>query len=182
MKKIKRSIVVFLFKAYARARPYVSPIVWRVFYKGHFKNAPAIEYDFNPYGLDVLEFERLLAGIPYKWDMLKGLIDATIPPKYTDWFFKQVKKGRDCDDFVRVWSKWAEFNGYICREWFSIDPEHPFKTAHVICTLQNEKEVRLCSLSYVSIPWTSVEEAINHYKGWFDGERVIVEYNWHKEW
>lgn len=180
--KIRNAIVFALFKLYVFVRPFTSSVLWRLAYKRHYKNAKQMYLRDRPFEMAIFDFESFLEKIPYQWDSFKGLIDATIPQKYMVWFFREVKKGRDCDDFVRAWATWGIENGYTAKEWITIDPAHPFSSAHVIGTLEKEGDYRLCSLSYVSQQLNSREEAFRQYRSWCHTDNFIAEYKYEREW
>jgi len=82
----------------------------------------------------VEQFSEWINTFGYKADPLGGLIDYTAHP---DKFFDRTRKqGRDCDDFARMWSLWGIYNGYTAIEYIVMNPNSPFKTAHVVTILK----------------------------------------------
>ncbi len=118
---MNKRLVEHVAKTYARARTKTSPVLWRLFYwrpwvgKERVCKAEAVHQKFLLSPID--DAEKLLVAYPYRWEYLRGGIDASILVNKAHRFFIETKRGRDCDDIARMWTVWGVYNGYNAREW-----------------------------------------------------------------
>jgi hypothetical protein len=112
----------------------------------------------------------------YKWDLLHGLIDSSFDPAEPDYFFQQLKKGRDCDDYARIWRLWGEANGFAGEEIIVTDAKHPFSRAHCVAILNNAKGYWL--MNYIPYgPYSTYEEATAALTAWYPTNMVWAAYD-----
>ena len=170
-----------ILKLYAFFRSLLSPIVWRIFY---WKNRRSTVEGVTRWMMflegDMEEASRVINTMPYKADRGKGFVDASIPTKHCHSFFNEIKHGRDCDDWARLWSVWGWLEGWESREWIVTERRHPFKRAHMVTTLSKDKEHWLMDYRPYG-PRSSVETALENLGLKYD-EPIIVEYKWRREW
>jgi hypothetical protein len=141
-----------LFSLIARIRGKLNPIKYpegNALWENEWRNlnADAFSYKLNSY--------------PYLSDPLKGLIDHTA--SFDHFVSSKTKRGRDCDDFARMWSYWGVANDYIAREYVIINPKHPFKYAHIVTVLEKDNNYMLCNYrNYSSQP--TIEKSLDALK------------------
>ena len=108
------------------------------------------------------EFEKEINQYPYRWDYKKGIIDFSLQDP--DFFFREGKYWRDCDDFARMWYWWAQENNYkvwevcLCKG---------FKKAHFITIFKKGEKFILCNYN-LSGEYDSLEKAIKSVKNYND--------------
>lgn len=129
--------------------------------------------DSEVYKLSAEEFSKKINEMDYKADPIGGLIDYVADP---DQFFdKNRKSGRDCDDWARQWSIWGHHNGYIAEEYIVYDPKRPFNTMHVITLLWKNGNCYLANY-YLYGPFDSMEKALDYlrnYKSYKNGYEYV---------
>lgn len=168
-----------LLKLYAFIRSLTNPFVWRLFYwRGRHATDESVCKYTEFLGADMDEASRILNSTEYKDDRLKGFLDTSVPTKYAYSFFDELKHGRDCDDWARLWSVWGWLNGYEAREWIIADPW--LKKAHIFTTLSKDKKHWLMNYHPYG-PYQSLDTALRAMELWYD-HPVIVEYKWRREW
>lgn len=128
------------------------------------------------YKLSMLNFSDLINSYEYKADPLNGLFDYVAEPD--EFFNKDRKEGRDCDDFQRQWSLWGVYNDYVAKEYIICNPssiKKAFSTMHVIGTLYRDKRYYLSNYT-IHGPWKTEEEALDYMKHYpsYKDDRLIV--------
>ena len=170
---------------YAFWRSLFSPIVWRMFYKRkrytRDEVAQVLEANFLVSSMSVAS--HMLNPTDYKYDKWLGAIDATVPPKYAYTFFSDLKHGRDCDDFARMWSLWGEGHGYEAREWLvtSAKKGEFFKRAHMVTTLSRYGEHWLMDYTPFG-PHNVLDKALGDLSKRYKDGFILAEYKWRREW
>lgn len=166
-----------------RARVRTSPRIWKWFYRSRrastdqLNDAMAVYMEFIHSPMD--EAERIIRNFAYKWDYFLGAIDASIPANMAYQFFIPRRRGRDCDDFARLWSVWGVHNGYEAQEWIHITYRKPIKLAHVVTTLTKDGQYWLCDRLTFG-PYATMDEALA-LCGDRRGDGVFIEYMWKDE-
>lgn len=111
---------------------------------------------------NMYEFSKIINNYPYVFDGIRGLIDKTESAEH--FFDKDIKYGRDCDDWARMWSYWGIYNGYKPTEYIVLNPKHPFSTAHVITALEKDGEFVLCNYSPIKLGFKNIDEIMEYMK------------------
>lgn len=144
-------------KAYLTIRRFSSPFIFKKMYKIPIEN----EIWEKAKNYDIVDFSNLVNSYPYKWESMQGLFDASFPSSSPDYFFQALEKGRDCDDFARIWRLWAEYKGMTAWEYVILDKNKPFSTAHVVCIAMSKEDKHwLFNYDYAG-PFNSLEETID---------------------
>lgn len=168
---MNKKFVEKVLKAYLEIRRFSSPFIFKKMYK-----IPIDHYVWDRIkSYSMKEFSKEINLYPYKWESMYGLFDASFPSNCPDYFFQDLKKGRDCDDFARIWRIWAEYNRMTAWEYVFLDTESPFKTAHVVC-IAKEKENKYWLFNYTEYgPFSTLDDAINELKKRYykDKENII---------
>lgn len=113
--------------------------------------------------MTMLGFSEKINSFPYKSDPLGGLFDYTAT--FEHFIDPNVKEGRDCDDFARMWVLWGKANGYQSTEVIVTTKKHFFKDSHVVTILYKGGKYTLCN--YRPYPETvSFAEALDRIKSW----------------
>lgn len=129
------------------------------------------------------EASEILNSKVWRSDYLWGLIDATVPPKYAHSFFSDLKAGRDCDDYERLWSLWGIAHGYVVQEWLvtsSLKGEF-FRRAHMVTTLSKYGEHWLMDYRPFG-PHNVLSKALGDLSKRYADSYIAVEYKWRREW
>ena len=106
------------------------------------------------------EFSKEVNSYPYKYDSFGGLLDSSFPSNQPDYFFQELEKGRDCDDYARIWRLWAKHHGMKAEEFVFLDINKPFKTAHVVCIARDiHNKFWLFNYEYYG-PFSSFDDVI----------------------
>lgn len=134
---------------------------------------PVIHRD--KFDLDMITFEQLINTYEYKADPLGGAIDIVGDP---DRFFdSKIKYNRDCDNWAFLWSLWGRYHNYLPKEWVICNPKKPFKTMHVITTLEDPETKKVFLMNYQHYgPFQSEDKALAYMAAWesYKEDRVIV--------
>ena len=132
--------------------------------------------------LSMFNFSKEINTYKYKSDALKGAVDSSFSDDEPEYFFSDLDKGRDCDDYARIWRLWGEHHGYTGYEYIIINPRAPFKTAHVIALLERNGVWWLMNYKpYGS--FSSKEKALERMKSWkpYQSNYIAVNYPFRKE-
>lgn len=176
---MKKNFVLALLHLVAWIRQYLSP--W--LYKKHYKvtgGQAAWQYARQ---LTMAEFDKEVnddAKYGYKWDTFRGLLDSSFCSGEPQYFFAPLARGRDCDDYARIWRLWGETNGYTGYEYIVTEPASPFKRAHMVALL--EKGGKWWLMNYH--PYGAVnsrEEALQLMTKWYSKDFIAVRYKHEKE-
>lgn len=182
MEKLRSRFVEFVLKIYIKIRVITSPILYRKHYRVSNMDKSAWEeareltlYKFSEFINDAKKFG-------YKWDTGKGALDSSFASEEPEYFFSDLNKGRDCDDYARIWRLWGEHQGYTGYEYIIVSPLAPFKTAHVITLLERDGAWWLMNYKPYG-HFKSKENALNKMKSWYPYKSgfVAVEYPFKKE-
>jgi hypothetical protein len=139
-----------MMEIYLYFRSWFSPFIWVLFYKRRkLKNFGNSQYNALLRATTLADASRVINSMGYRYDHFRGLIDATIPFKYAEYFFSPLKFGRDCDDFARMWTIWGEKHGYKATEVAVTDK--CFKKAHMFTVLAKGDEYVLCDYTVQGI-------------------------------
>ena len=172
-------------KMYAFWRSFASPFIWRIFYKRkrivRSDFAESCFRDFMQAEMD--SASRMLSLNDYKPDKWKGAIDCSVPPKYAYTFFSDLKHGRDCDDWARLWALWGEGHGYEAREWIVVSTKRGefFKRAHMVTTLSKYGEHRIVDYTPFG-PHNVLDKALGDLSKRYKDGYILAEYKWKREW
>lgn len=176
---MKKETVLSLLKIYANLRTKIGPWLYKRFHKVTIKTTYWDKFK----NLDMADFSDILENYEYQWDQYHGLLDNSFDPSEPDYFFQDLKRGRDCDDFARIWRLWCQENNLEAEEYIVTDSRKPLSKAHVI-TIGTDKfgKTWLFNYSYFG-PFASKEEAL-----WFMTDRwyekeffLFVKYPYEKE-
>jgi len=113
--------------------------------------------------LDMNEFSIEINKFPYKKDLLYGILDYT--GNLDDFFDKDKRFNRDCDNFARAWCVWAKNNGYSFQEYVVTTKENLFNDAHVIAVIWEKDKYYLCNYECYG-PYASEQEGLKYMKQW----------------
>lgn len=175
----------FWLKFYAFWRSLFSPFIWRIFYKRkrYINNEVSLAWYANFWVSSMESAENMLNSVGYKSDIGRGLVDASVPPKYAYTFFADLKHGRDCDDFARLWSLWGEAHDFEAREWIvtSAKKGEFFKRAHMVTTLSKYGEHYLMDYSPFG-PHNVLADALGELSRRYPDGYILAEYKWRREW
>ena len=170
---------------YAFWRSLFSPIVWRIFYKRkrYTKDMQAVETWQDFMVSPMVQASDMINSNPYKPDIWRGFVDASVPPKYAYTFFADLKHGRDCDDFARLWSIWGEAHDFEAREWIvtSAKKGEFFKRAHMVTTLSKYGEHYLMDYHPFG-PHNVLTDALCELIKRYPDGYILAEYKWRREW
>jgi hypothetical protein len=166
-KKLAKKIL----KIYLEIRRFTSPFIFKKMYE-----VPIINKRWDRIkSYSLYEFSKEINSYSYNYDSLYGLFDASFPSDCPEYFFQSLERGRDCDDFARIWRLWAEYQRMEAKEYVFLDIREPFKTAHVVC-IAKEKEGKYWLFDYTpSGPFETFESVINHMKTYYVEEYLIYE-------
>lgn len=157
---MKKSTVKKILKIYLKFRTIFSPIAFKKWYKVPIEK----EYWFKVKKYDMDDFCYFINNFPYISDKFLGLIDVSFPSNCPDYFFQDLKIGRDCDDFARIWRLWSEENKMIASEYVFLNIKRPFQTAHVVCIAKDKNE-NYWLFNYINYgPFLSFEKVIDFMK------------------
>ncbi len=84
--------------------------------------------------MSMKDFEELINSYKYYKDPLWGLLDFTI--QQPDFFFLERKSARDCDDWARMWYRWAKHRSY--EAWEIGISYKIFGAGHMICVFEKD--------------------------------------------
>lgn len=141
-----------LLKLYAKIRAKLNPV--RI----------PVSAEWSTYKkMTMLGFSEKINSFPYKSDPLGGLFDYTAT--FEHFIDPNVKEGRDCDDFARMWTMWGICNGYRATEVIVTSKKHFFKDSHVVTVLCKNGKYILCNYK-VYASRNSLEEALDYLKSW----------------
>lgn len=172
---MKKKLVHMLLFIVARIRVIYSPWLHKKFYRAATDESEWVTHR----SLGMYQFSNKINQYDYLWDIGKGLLDSSFPSSNPAYFFAKVDKGRDCDDFARIWRLWGEYNGYKGYEYIVTDPAHPFSKAHVVALL--EKGGQWWLMNYTPYgPVQSKQQALDTMGTWYD-DFVAVQYHFEKE-
>ena len=113
-------------------------------------------------------FSRLINSFEYKADPYGGLWDFIDTPD--NFFNKDKKEGRDCDDWSRMWSLWGVYNKYRAYEYVVCNPttlKSTFSTMHCITVLYKDNKYWLMNYKPYG-PYCTLDEALDALRGWKD--------------
>lgn len=174
-----------LLKFYAFIRSITSPFVWRIFYKRkrYTKDMQAVETWQDFMVSPMVQASDMINSNPYKPDIWRGFVDASVPPKYAYTFFADLKHGRDCDDWARLWSLWGEAHDFEAREWIvtSVKKGEFFKRAHMVTTLSKYGEQYLMDYHPFG-PHNVLTDALSELIKRYPDGYILAEYKWRREW
>ena len=175
---MNKKIVKTLLKVYSTLRTFSSPWIFKHYYQvpiekevwGLVKNLP------------LFEFSKRVNNIEYKWDIGRGFFDCSFSASQPNYFFQDLEKGRDCDDYARIWRLWTIENGMKAYEYIILDSKKPFNTSHFI-TFGETSEGKFWLFNYTPYgPFESLDLAKEKMNFWYDKETVLFqEYNYLKE-
>ncbi len=172
-------------KLYAFWRSFASPFIWRIFYKRkrYTKDQEAVKAWQDFMASQMKGADHYLNPVDYKADWGRGLVDASIPPRYAHVFFAELEEGRDCDDFARMWTLWGEKHEYEAREWLvtSAKKGEFFKRAHMVTTLSKYGEHWLVDYKPFG-PHNVLEGALEDLSRRYKDGFILAEYKWRREW
>lgn len=164
-------------------RPVTSSIFWHLWYRWHRRSSEAKDRWQMFKGLPMLAFDKEINDeerYPYKRDSLKGIVDSTFSIKHPDYFFRDLRRGRDCDDWARVWTLWAHENGHESTELVVVDPRRPMKR-HAVAVIKVENKYWLANYHAYGL-YTSLEEAMSTMKRWgYSEDSFYFKYHYRRE-
>lgn len=162
-----------------KIRPYTSVWLWKKYYsKGAEEN---IEEWNKIKNLPIVEFGNAINEYEYEWDAGSGLLDSSFCFNNPGYFFADLRKGRDCDDFARIWNCWAVENGHEAKEYVILDSKKPFSKAHFITILKVAGKYWLANY-YPYGPYEKEKYALREMENWYDRDNLIaIEYEHKKE-
>lgn len=126
---MKKETVEKWMKRYLKLRTVISPLLYKYVYRVPLENL--FWETVREYSL--WEFSKAINAYDYKYDKGMGLLDASFLSSEPDYFFQELKDGRDCDDFARIWRLWCEHQGWRAWEYVMLNYHNPFSSAHVVC-------------------------------------------------
>lgn len=131
---MRKQIIKLILKIYVSIRIVTGPLIFNLFYKK--KKYPSVWKDVKD--LNMVDFDKKINSYEYKWEKLKGLLDASFDPKTPDYFFSTLSANLDCDDYARIWRMYANYHQMPAWEIIITDIRHPFKKAHVVTIAKGE--------------------------------------------
>lgn len=127
----------FLFRLYVKIRAFLNPV------------REPLSKEWNEWmAKDLQSFSNELSTYRYLPDPGKGLFDYTA--SFEHFIDRNVREGRDCDDFARMWFWWGICNGYRAYEVAITTRAHLFRDSHVVTVLEKDGTFTLCN--YKSYP------------------------------
>lgn len=138
-------------------RSWLSPLLYwlfrRTIYRGVLPDRWASARNYS-----VQKFTELLLSYPYKSDFLWGAIDFS--PQEPNFFFKERRFNRDCDDWARMYFWWASGKGYHTQE-VVICNGFRFWQSHVI-TIWWDNDGQLWLGDYTARKFDTIEGVKEH--------------------
>jgi hypothetical protein len=170
-----------LFSSIVNLRPFYGPKLFNLLYRR--KEYTQLDTWNTVKHYSMKDFDKVLNGYEYKYDLLHGLLDSSFDPRNPEYFFEDLKKGRDCDDFARIWRMWAEENDFLHVDEVIVTDIRKFsKRAHVVSIGQDNKgQYWLFDYHYFG-PYSNFTNAIEKMYHYYDKEYFIYKiYDYHKE-
>lgn len=136
---------------YAKVRRMMNPL-----------QLPTVEKWEEVKKYSIEEFDTWINAFTYKSDPLWGAMDYTSHPDH--FFNKDAVSSRDCDDWARMWSLWGIYNDYNAIEFIVVNPNTPFKTAHMITVLHKDAKIILCNYHAIDRDFKTYDHALQYMK------------------
>lgn len=140
-------------------RRYISPLIYWIIRKTiHSDELPDVWGSIKDFSMDA--FSDFINNFPYKADPLGGFIDYTI--QEPDYFFLDLKFGRDCSDFASMWFWWAKERKYPVWKILLYDKGR-LKSGHATCVFLKDGKYYLADYS-IRGKYDTLEEAMEQFR------------------
>ena len=154
--KLVKTVLV----AYSKIRRFIEPLMFKLF----SQKTPYNKHKWDlAKAMDINDFDNYINTFEYKSDKAMGLFDMVFPLDKPEYFFADLKWGRDCDDFARIWAIYLKRTGdwESIKEQIVLDSNKPFSSAHVILTAKNKNTDKYWLFNYKMLgPYDNEEKAV----------------------
>lgn len=160
---MKEKFVRAVLGGYSKVRLLLESFIFKMF-------SQKVEYREDKWeeakGKNILHFSNFINKYEYKSDKWGGLLDMSFPVDRPGYFFADLKWGRDCDDYARIWALYLKRHGWEdVTEVIVLDYKKPFATAHVVTVAKKNGKYKLFNYEYYG-DFDTFEEAVEYVTAW----------------
>lgn len=163
---MKREIVEKGLGIYSKIRYSIEGFMFRNF------SQKGIEFRRDKWELakdmNIVGFENYINDFEYKSDKWGGLLDMSFPVEEPGYFFSDLKWGRDCDDYARIWALYLKLHGWEeVTEVIVTNNKKPFRLAHVVTVAKKYGKYSLFNYEKYG-SFNTFEDAVDYMAAWKD--------------
>ena len=159
-----------ILKIIARIRRLLEPLTWKLFQPKNWESLPDLDKWEEVRELSLRAFSNRINSYEYKWDGIHGLLDNSHPIDKPQFFFKELKSGRDCDNWARIWVSYCIYHKIPVQEWIVTNKKHPFTKSHFVAVCKEGNKYRLLNYGASLYTYSTVEEALDDLNTWNSGD------------
>ena len=160
---MNKKVAIVLLKIYSPIRKILEKFMFKKF-------SQKLEYETkrweNAKLMSIKEFGEYINSFEYLSDKGKGLFDMSFPVDKPEYFFSELKWGRDCDDFARIWGLYLKYNGWEeVKEVIVTNSKKFFSKSHVVLIAKKDNEYWLFNYAQYG-PFNTFDEAVKDLHRW----------------